>query len=52
MKLTLRESKIPLINIYEIIPKIPPWFIKEPKGILELREFPKLKILDPSTYED
>ena len=41
----IKESKISLTNIYEIIiPKTPPWIVKKPKLILELSELPKTKI--------
>ena len=50
MKSTLQESKISLNNIHEsIFPQTPPWIIKTPKVILELKEHSKTKT-HPSTY--
>ena len=52
MMSNLQESKIPLINIHEsIFPQTPPWIIKTPKVILELKEHSKTKT-HPSTYQE
>ena len=52
MKSTLKDSKISLNNIQEIIrPQAPPWIIKKTKAILELNELPKTKT-HPSIYQE
>ena len=52
MKPTLKESKIILTSIHDtIIPKTPPWIIKESAVIRELSEVSKAKT-NLDTYQD
>ena len=50
MELIVQESAISVTNAYKsILPRIPPWIIKNPQVILQLNKLPKTKT-HPSTY--